>query len=69
MLNDFKANKKAVVVCLVLAAILFIGCAVYAVHSFSTYSGPKWNELSDTEKDNAKWAYEAQQAVNEASGD
>ena len=27
-------------------------------------SGRKWSDLSDVEKANAKWAYNAQQAIN-----
>lgn len=54
----------------VVAAAIFVGIvllisAVGEGCSSSGSSGRKWSDLSDVEKDNARWAYYAQQAIDD----
>ena len=68
----FKNKKKAQekrggtigVVCLVAIFVIIVVIGVSCSSSSSSSSGKKWSELSDVEKDNAKWAYEVQQELN-----
>lgn len=49
------------VVCLFMAFLLALSlCACGGSRSSSTR---KWSDLSPVEKENARWAYEAQQAI------
>lgn len=51
----------------IIFVILFFTVAliIAAVMPKSSSSKRKWSDLSDQEKQNAKWAYEAQQAIND----
>lgn len=51
----------AVVVCVIV--VLFAACTSSCGGSSS--SGTSWSDLSDVEKENARWAYQAQQAIDE----
>lgn len=59
-----KQNIKPLA-CAVIAAVIFTSCATMCDSGSSNKSGKKWSDLSDTEKANAKWAYEAQQIIKE----
>lgn len=51
----------------VLAIVFILAAALVASCSggSSSSSGKKWSDLSDVEKENARWAYEAQQAIDD----
>ena len=55
-------KEKVILFSVILVIVLIIGGA--CSDSGSSSSGRKWSDLSDVEKANAKWAYEAQQAIN-----
>ena len=53
-----------------IVAILLIITVVFAVYSGGTSKSnkPSYHDLTPQEQENAKWAYEAQQAINEIEG-
>ena len=67
--NAKNLSRKAVtvrVIILVVAAVLCLICLIGGLLSIISDSGGRsWSDLSDVEKDNARWAYEAQQAIND----
>ncbi|MBP3938903.1 MAG: hypothetical protein IK955_05800 [Clostridia bacterium] len=62
--KDKKSIKETIlgIVALIVAAVIFFATCG---GSGSNKSGKKWSDLSDQEKDNARWAYEAQKAIDE----
>ena len=44
--------------------VIVVALAASCGSSSSSSSGRKWSDLSDVEKQNAKWAYEAQKYIN-----
>lgn len=62
MNNKEKTPVGCVVLVLIIIAIFF-GC--FSGGSSSSSSGKKWGDLNEQEKANARWAYYAQQAINE----
>lgn len=67
ILKNMEALKQNIkpLVCVVIAAVIFASCATMCDSGSSKKSGKKWSGLTDTEKANAKWAYEAQQVIKE----
>ena len=57
-------NGKGYLIVFIVMVILLGAGVASCSDSPSSSSGKKWSELSDVEKANAKWAYEAQQAIN-----
>ena len=58
--------KLIYILVLVVACILCLVCfANFVTNTFLSDEGRSWSDLSDVEKENARWAYEAQQAINE----
>ncbi len=55
---------KAITVLVLIAAVTATLSLVVSQISNSSSSGKKWSDLSDVEKDNARWAYHAQQAID-----
>lgn len=53
-------NKIAIAITILLAIFILAMCS----SGGSSKSGRKWSDLSDQEKENARWAYYAQQAAN-----
>ena len=47
------------VIALIIAAVLFVMCSSPSDSS----SGRKWSDLSEIEKENARWAYDVQQGL------
>ena len=47
----------------IMVTVVLIVASMLAACSSSSSSGKKWGDLSDVEKANAKWAYQAQQAI------
>lgn len=43
--------------------VIMLVCYFASCGSGGASSGRKWSDLSETEKANAKWAYETQQAI------
>lgn len=59
-------GKLVYILVLVIICILFLICFTnYITNNFISDGGRSWSDLSDVEKENARWAYEAQQAINE----
>ena len=50
----------------IIASVLAIAAllSAYGCSGTGSSSGKKWSDLSPQEQANAKWAYEAQQAIN-----
>lgn len=59
-----KKNIKPII-CVVIFAVIFTSCATMCNGSSSSKSGKKWSDLSDVEKENARWAYEVQQSLKD----
>lgn len=59
--KSFTEYIIAIVAFILVAVIYFATCG----DSGSSSSGKKWGDLSDQEKDNARWAYHAQQAIDD----
>ena len=61
-----KPNRLDVLYVLTLLVCAIIMCVcLNAFGCFSSsHSSSKWDSLSDTEKANAEWAYNVQQAIN-----
>lgn len=53
---------KEIIIALVIIVILFL---IIPGSGGSSSSGRKWSDLNEQEKDNARWAYYAQQAIDE----
>lgn len=47
----------------IMVTVVLMVASMLAACSSSSSSGKKWGDLSDVEKANAKWAYQAQQAI------
>lgn len=67
-----KANSDLIKLLVACVAIIVVATVIILVvingavgsSGSSGSSGRKWSDLSDVEKDNARWAYEAQQYIN-----
>ena len=59
--NNKKSNVVVIVIAIVLALLL---CQCMGVFDSSS-SGKKWSDLTETEKNNARWAYEVQQGLKD----
>ncbi|MBR6785785.1 MAG: hypothetical protein IKM25_05990 [Clostridia bacterium] len=57
--KPFKEYVAAIVAFVIIVALYFAICG-----DSGGSSGRKWSDLSDREKDNARWAYHAQQAAD-----
>ena len=44
-------------------AMLMLMATLCSCSSGSSRSGKKWSDLSETEKNNARWAYEVQESI------
>ncbi len=66
--TTMNAKARTVVVLVTIAATIGLGASIggYIANNSGSSSKTKYSQLSDREKANAKWAYEAQQAVNDA---
>jgi len=58
--NNNKGSTVAVIIFFVIFAVFFFS---FCGESGSK-SGRKWSDLSDVEKDNARWAYETKQYID-----
>ena len=61
--EDTTPKGKTIAVVIIVAAAIAI-VAYFASSSSSSSSGRKWSDLSEVEKDNARWAYNAKQAID-----
>lgn len=50
---------------IIIAMIVVILIALFNSCDGGSSSGTKWSDLSDVEKENARWAYEVQQSLND----
>ncbi|MBE6802696.1 MAG: hypothetical protein E7530_07405 [Ruminococcaceae bacterium] len=57
--KSFAEYIIAAVAFILVAVLYFVTCG-----DSGSSSGKKWSDLSDREKDNARWAYHAQQAID-----
>ena len=62
-------NTKKNVILVVLFVIVIVVCSCFVLggcgSSRSNSSGKKWSDLTEQEKENARWAYHAKQAAEE----
>ena len=67
--NKKKVPVKAIALLIAMLCIiaLFFSSIFFFDYSIGSSSNKSYEELEDWEKDNAKWAYYAQQAVNDAN--
>lgn len=64
--SNGKLKEKIKGYIVVFVAVMFsLGILSLSIGSISSSSGKKWGDLSKQEQDNAKWAYYAQQVINE----
>lgn len=49
---------------IIILFVLMIGAMFSGGGSSSSSSSRKWSDLSEREKENARWAYEVQQEIN-----
>lgn len=65
-IESTKSKSKLIAVALIAIAlaILIPLCFVGGDPNYSSSSGSKWSDLSDVEKENARWAYYAKQAAD-----
>ena len=61
---EIEVSAKGKVIAVVVLIVSFIALVSYFASSSGSSSGTRWSQLSDVEKDNARWAYNAQQAIN-----
>ncbi len=63
-LKNWVKNNQNQVVAIVVTAIVVVFAVIYALTSSSGGSSKKsWGDLNETEKNNARWAYYAQEAA------
>ena len=55
---------KGTLITIIVVFGLLLGGIASCSDSSSSSSGRKWSDLSEVEKQNAKWAYEAKQAID-----
>lgn len=58
-------NSSDKIAKIIIALVVLIGLLMAMAEGGGSSSGKKWGDLNDQEKANAKWAYYAQQAINE----
>ena len=65
-LSAKSTNIVGIIMTVVMALILIFG-SVFVIKTFRPSKGNQtsWGDLEDWEKENAKWAYEVQQEINE----
>ena len=67
--RDTMANqsepKGSTGIAAIVAIIIVLIISLSTCSGGSSSSGRSWSDLSETEKANARWAYEAQQAIND----
>lgn len=64
-MKDWKYFLLGVLVVAVVILIIAAFCGAFKFDNGPFDNSPKYSDLSDTEKENAKWAYEAQQAIDD----
>lgn len=66
--NTMNGKARTIVILITIAATigLIASFGGYISNQSGSSSKTKYSQLSDREKANAKWAYEAQQAINDA---
>ena len=61
--NNGESSIGQKIFAFIVTAALIIGLTCWILGD-SGSSGKKWSDLSDQEKDNARWAYQVQEEIN-----
>ena len=63
MKNDNHSDKTGIIALIIIFVISF---AIFAAcGGFDSNSGTKWSDLSEQEKENARWAYKVKQQIDD----